>query len=361
MRNERITKATRKVLAGLLAAAVIISGMAVIPAYAANESEEVITPDLTKEIKYVPYATAVSSMNAENVPVRKDYVFGGWYQKDAATDTFTAMRTAPTSTDANLYAKFVPAYVLSVKTQIDAYTAEKGANTDQNATLRVLSAVDDLNYQEVGFEIWLGSRTAAESTPVITKVYQGLKLNENDTTTITPEDTFGVAADYFSALNLLNITKNSHASIVYVRPYWKTLDGTTVKGMARNLHVEDEYNDYISVPVNLLSGTPVAGGKLVMTYDKDTLEVVSDTGFEAGRLLTEMAYHVNEAAGTITIVGNATTPGTNVSANGLFANIRFKKKTGKTASAGAVLTQSESQFCNWAEEDASVEVWDYKN
>lgn len=353
---RKMTNAAKKRLIGTLVAVVMLLGMAVMMANA--QDNQVIIPDATKDIQYVPVASVEYSQT--KVPVKQNYVFGGWYKKADNADTFTTMNQKPTDTDENVYAKFVPAYVLSVKTQIDTYTAEKGAATDQNATMRVLSAVDDRNYKEVGFEVWLGKRTSAESTPVITTVYSGLKMNETDTEVITPEATFGAAADYFSALDLKNITKNSHKSIIYVRPYWVTLDGTKVEGMARNVHVEDEYLDYISVPVNVLSGESMAAGMLTMTYDKDSLDVV---GFEAGRLfeLDEMLCHVDEKTGTIKVVGNATTLDENVAADGLIANIRFKEKEGKTISDGVVLTQTNQDFCDWLENTVTVKIWDYLN
>lgn len=353
---RKMTNAAKKRLIGLLVTAMMILGMATMMVSAQDNG--VIIPDVNKDIQYVPVASVEYS--EAKVPVKQNYVFGGWYKKADNAETFTVMSTKPTDAEANVYAKFVPAYVLSVKTQIDTYTAEKKAETDKNATMRVLSAVDNRSYKEVGFKIWLGKRTSAEATPVITTVYQGLKLSEEDTNVIEPETTFGAAADYFSALDLQNITQKSHASIIYVRPYWVTLDGTKVEGMARNVHVEDEYLDYISVPVNILSGESMAAGQMTMTYDKDSLEVV---GFEAGRLfeLDEMSYHVDETTSTIKVVGNAAVVDTNVAADGLIANIRFREKTGKTMSEGVVLTQTNQDFCNWAEDTVTVKIWDYVN
>ena len=185
-------------------------------------------------------------------------------------------------------------------------------------------------------------------------------MNETDTEVITPEATFGAAADYFSALDLKNITKNSHKSIIYVRPYWVTLDGTKVEGMARNVHVEDEYLDYISVPVNILSGEDMAAGMLTMNYDQESLDVI---GFEAGRLfkLDDIFYNIDESTGKIKFVGTAQTLDENVVADGLIANIRFKVKEGKTLPEGVILTQEAQDCCDWQENSVTVKIWDYKN
>lgn len=298
------------------------------------------------------------------VPVKEDYVFGGWYTSTDGSN-FTALKEADL-VNQNLddiknitYAKFVPAYVLSVKMQIEAAASENdGATTD----LRVLSSVDSLDYQETGFEIWLGSRTQAEATPVITKVYGSLKLNADDTNPKTPEKEFGAASDYFSVLRIKNIKDSSDKSNVYARPYWVTLDGTVVEGMAKYLRVEDAFegNEYISIPVNLLTGEEVAAGIVTMTYDAYKVKVVDVQG---GRLLTEMDNNT-ATAGTIQFVCNATidSEGTfeQVNADGLYANVRFQLQDGVTLRDGEHLefTMSNEDFSNWNEEDVStVKAW----
>lgn len=307
-------------------------------------------------------------------PVKSGYVFGGWYTSQDE-QKYTALKEADIEkneiSEGNVYAKFVPANVLSVKTVVEKAAEVPSNSVDKPAktVLRILSAVDCKEYRSVGFEIYFADRTIPETTPETTKVFSGLKLKE-DGDTITPEEIFGAPADYFIALDVDSVQQSSFSKNVYARPYWVTMDGTKVMGLAKNIRVEDKYSDYryLSVPINLLTDganpVGVAAGKVTMTYDatKFTVAKEDDTyRIDTGRLLKEMGYKVQEenGVGTITFIGNGIDKNTAITADGLFANVRFQRldNTATTTEADLNLTKTSVEFCDWSETPKTVDVW----
>lgn len=334
---------------------------------------------------YVETANMVDYWSANDgeakAPVKQGYVFAGWYtSSDAAT--FTALKEADINPDkvptTNTYAKFVSDDILSVKTMVEGkietassniLSAQDSNDSDDYTDFRFLSAVDSTNYQEVGFEYSLGG--GATNTQAMTKVWSKLKTSPNADGMIVAKDIFGAGADAFIALDVTDVYEVNFDKIVYVRPYWVTMDGTKVMGMAKNVRVEDKYTDYsyVSVPVNLLTDgkTPaqIAGGKVTLTYNNNDYSVVKNSSgnmVDTGRILPELECYVDENAGKITIVANADKVNTNILADGLFANIRFQHKTdpenGNLAGVNLQIQSStpEVGFCNWAEQDQTSKV-----
>ncbi len=370
MNIKKMIKLTKKVVAGCLAAAVIVAGIVVVPKTAKAEG------DIVKDgITYSPMDMATYwNSTPKTAPVMKDHVFAGWY-KEGANDEFTAIKEAegiPENT--TTYAKFVPAYVLSVKTQVEKkaeITSTEAAtkSEDFSTFMRVLSSVDSGDYQDVGFEILLGDKETVLEVAPITKVYAGLKLSATDENAIKPDSIFGSAAKYFTALDMKNISIKSFGSKIYIRPYWTTLDGTKVEGLAKNVRVEDKYTDYryISVPVNLLTDganpTEVAAGMVEVSYDPTMFDVATDTNgnkkIDTGKLLTDMDYVVDSVNGKITFVGSATNVNDDVKADGLYANIRFIRKSDYSSATESdlALTKTVKEFCDWEEKSETVIAW----
>lgn len=338
----------RNLMIGFMAVALIVTGIMLIPKTAAAE-ETVVSVE--NDIIYVKDEATYDiekywSEEKKGVPVREGYVFAGWYEDTNETENSPLTEEeAKTATEA--WAKFVPDYVLSVRAQNEAGTA---AGDGKNNSTRVLSSVDSAQYQNVGFDIWLANKTQlvdndTKTAPLITdRAYTNIMVGEK---TVSATEEFGAASKYFIVWRLDNIADINDSKIIYVRPYWITMDGTTVYGLAKYVHIEDEYLGYISVPINLMTGDTIAAGIVKMTYPEDLTFV----GFEKGRVLTEM-FDNHETSGIVKMVGNAEEVDEKVSADGIFANIRFRKPTSEEFDANNLTFEllEGADFSNWDEE-----------
>ena len=358
-----MAKLFKKVMTVCLAAAMIITAIYVIPKTADAAEGEVESGEYVYSRNYS--IADYWKEDVKKVPVKPGCIFGGWYTSEDG-QTFKALKEKELNTNGvaeltNVYAKFVPSYVLSIKMQIEAKEQDAETRTTDNTTLRVISSVDSNEYQKVGFEIFLGKRSNPEPIEPITTVYAGLKRSAEDTEALKPENVFGAASHYFSAVDIGGIVNNSRKSAVSARPYWVTMDGTKVEGLAKIIRVEDFYNenDYISVPINLATdgkvAAVVAAGKIEVSYDTTAYQIVgvdNDYKVDAGRLLPEMNYRVvaptaGEQIGKIIFVANAADM-TELEASGLFANIRFQALE-DSASESDIIHFDTTQFCDWKE------------
>ena len=331
----------KKILAGCLTVALLISGMVVMPQNVkAAEDNQLIDESGTYAIS--DYWTE----STKKAPTKEGFVFGGWYTKDG--ENFVAIKESELDNEnvksMTAYPKFVPDEVLSVKTQMGT----KGSKT----SLRLLSTVDSTEYQYVGFLYQLGSGNVGNKK--MDKVFSAIQPNKDSEEVLVPSKEFCETSEYFVAVNITNIGENNFDTVIYARPYWITMDGTKVMGLARNNRVEDKVNDYVSVPVNLLTDgkapAGIAAGQIEITYNTANYDVVvvDDKEVDFGRVFAEMEVGVNEEKGTINIVGNAATVDKNVVADGIFANIRFVKTDNATSDA-LDFTVKTTSFCDWAE------------
>ena len=335
-----------------IVAIMLLSGIFSMPSTveAANEDLKTYYEEGLDISNYWPTKTA---------PVKEGYLFGGWYVKDG--ETYTALRQEnlneeSLSTLSNVCAKFVPAYVMNVKAQMEANT-QKGNGNTESTYMRFITGLDSNAYQKVNFEIYYNNKIKAEGLPDVDRLFRSLK---NDDGEIKPETIFGSEAHYIGAIRINKILDDHYSKIIYVRPSWTTLDGTTVNGQGKYIRVEDGFvsHEYVSVPINLLGGESVAAGQLQMTYDASTLKVVN---VDAGRLMTEMECNT-DTAGVIKFVGN--TLQDNITTDGLYANVRFEKISESELPEGVQyptfwdFTVGEDVFCNWGETIIDIKTWD---
>lgn len=355
----------KQIIAGLMFGVMVV-GLAAIPKEAkATEATEVIYDDSLS-------ISAYWNKDNKQAPVKKGYVFGGWYTKDshiAISEGDITYDEIGNATNTNVTAKFVPAYVLSVKTQIalDTYQAN---GTTEDTYIRLISSVDCLDYNEVGFGIWYNKTNEETEGTALSKVYSSIKNNDaNGGEPITPANTFGAVSTHFSVLRVSGIAPQHCDKVIYVRPYWITADGTKVEGLSSYVRVMDGYKDnrFISVPVNLLSGENVAAGSLTLSYDADKVEVIeNDYRYDTGVLLPEMSFNNDISASKVRIVANDKTFNDQPTGSGIYANVWFRVKDGVTLTAGEKLnfTMGDFSFCNWHEEmalsvDAQNVVYQY--
>lgn len=361
--NKRISNAMKKLTVSVLAVIMVVSGIVIMPETVEAETgtdDTVVYEDRTSDFQ--AYWKADGSGTA---PSKAGYVFGGWYTGNE-TDGYTALnvttataKLAEENLTDGVIAKFVPSYVLSVKAQINEGVTKGDGKV---ASIRIISSVDSKSYQKVGFEVLLNNAIPLyqdeNNTPLeTTRVYGGgLQVGSDATDVRTPRDLFGPASNYISVWRLDDIIDDNDTKIIYVRPYWITKDGTKVEGLAKYVHIEDGYNGYISIPINLYTAELVAAGQLEMSYASDKIEIAKDANgnmlVEYGKMFDEMAFN-GDTAGSIKFVGN-TSKATEVAADDIYVNVRFKKTSESTyqgAGKGEFLTFTVNgeEFCNAAE------------
>ena len=217
MRRKNMVTFVKKITAGALAIAMVVTGFVIIPktaeaAYA--YADEVWYKGYTNN-DFEKYNTG------KTAPVETGYVFGGWYSKtgtdEAGKDVYKAMDgKEASSATGEVYAKFVPAYVLSVKSQNEKNIAGK-----TSGSTRILTSVDSTDYQATGIELYLSNGDVAFSgVEENTKVYENLRLGTEKTDPmLKAKDVFGKQSKYFSVWRLNKISSAMFNEIMYIKPY----------------------------------------------------------------------------------------------------------------------------------------------
>lgn len=332
---------TKKVATGFLAATVIMAGIVITPAKdvkAATTGTDVPTTGVTYDEIEVTSA----------IPTKDGYLFGGWY-KEAAEDKF--YEESPTGGTA--FAKFVPAYVLSVKAQNHSNTV-RSENNSATTTTRMVTAVDSDDYREVGFKIIKQNETSVR-TEKITKVYKYLSV-VNDQKEYTAENLFGKGALYCAALELNKIPESAWSQYTYILPYWITPDGTEVTGLPKYVRVDDGLDKCITMAVNLKNMDPIAAGVVSVSFDKSKLAYKE---FFAGKVFQEMEVAAKD--GYVKCVGNVATIANNATEDDMYIAIRFDvTDTSYEVGKGNFLNfaMSEIDFANNSEGLVDIDVWD---
>lgn len=389
MNKKQVTSVVKKLTAGVLAVGLVVTGIAVYPkqADAAEVADKVIYSDEYDISKFWN-----ADETKRTAPVMEGYVFGGWFEQvEEATDsteTYTdneevtyykpLMETKlKEAVPKSAYAKFVPAQVLSVKAQNEKKVTQEHIQNMKNKLedddeetvitdedkfyVRLISSLDSSNYQLAGFNIYLNNKIpvykdATNKTPTeSSKIYRGIMVGDTKTDAVT---LFGGVSKYVSTWRLTEIDWPDNVKlIIYVRPYWKTMDGTTVNGLAKYIHIEDQYLNYINVPVNLLGGEDIAAGTVTLTYTNTMTDSLVLKTFEPGRILPDMKYSYDEENKTIKMVGNTDQKVDKYNeGETIYANLRFAKPTEDTEFE---IEQEENTFCDWNQEFVDVKkVWD---
>lgn len=351
----RKNKMMKRVATGLLAAVMLVSGIVVMPkeACAAETTEMAEGDKVWYDEMTVAEFEELYGENEKVAPTKEGYLFAGWYLDEGTT---VIKEANDIEGKTKVYAKFVPAYVLSVKSQNYAGTAES-ANKTNKTTTRVVSTVDEsLLYSEVGFEIIINNNEPV--TRKTTKVWEKLAVGAgNERKEYGATKIFGDVSKYFFVLNINNIPETEWAKQIFVRPYWITEDGTKVEGLGKYVYVEDGVKGYISVPVNLKNVTEgMAAGVLKVSYDKTRLEFVQSV---TGRVFDEMKISAHEDS-KIACVGNVSTL-QDVTEDDMYITLRFRVTDGKSLEDRTTLYKFEvsaEDFANEKEDEVKLNVWD---
>lgn len=358
----KMKKIVKSVMVGILTVAITMTGFVVSPTEA-DEAEAVALAEdkVCYDETTVEDFTKLYVTQGKKAPTKEGYLFGGWY-KDKGTTPITA--ASDVTDNDTVYAKFVPAYVLSVKSQNYANTkaSESGNPSASNTTTtRVVSTVDEsLLYREVGFKVVINEQEfESKSNKVWRKLAVGTGTNrtEHEATNL-----FGEVSKYFFVLNINDIPETKWGDQIYVRPYWITEDGTEVEGLGKYVYIEDGLKKYISVPINLNNVTEgVAAGVLEVDYDETKLKYVECL---TGRVFGEMAAADKETDGNkyVRCVGNVekVTDG-DVTEDDMFITLRFEVIADETLTSREApyeFSISDEGFVNVKEETVNLNVWD---
>ena len=389
-------KTKKQLVVSLLAFTILFVNILVAPEVKAIEPEETKINEL--DIVYVKYTKdnanseytvdkAYELSAAHKAPeyikeekVVENYIFGGWFKAiDFNHDNWKEAReNSIKSTEEikgldTVYAKFVPAYVLSMKAQND--TEKVDANGKGSTTMRIVSSVDSLEYYRVGFTIYVNNRDDQCEEPITKYVYETMSVGtkENgDYVEYTPKQVFGKASQYFIAWNYRNIPTAGYNKVIYVQPYWITYDGTKVIGLSKYLRVEDGRNGYINIPINLRSEEEgIAAAYMSLDYS-DIAENYELLDVTKGRVFHEVQYDKNgnkirnmvfgeidseklvtsQGSSLVNMVFNSEDVTKDMSAFDLYACVRFKKKSNINPAEEIVI--GENNFITFEVENEAV-------
>lgn len=315
------------------------------------------------------------------------YVFGGWFTSKGNNTYYPVLDRS--KVDDTVYAKFVPAYVMSVKCQNIAGTDED----TEFATMKFVSAMDSSNYKSYNFKVStvkvnedgtfdsaINNFTSQDQviTDVPDKVYEEFAVygsTDNKTPTVyKPNQLFGSVAKYFTTWGINNIKNTSFGNIVCIQPTWTTLDGTVVEGLTKYAHVEDGFVHeiegtsyrYVNVPINLRQlealGEGVAAGVLSIACTTEGATLKYDS-VESGRTFEEMAW-AEKSDNSVKLVGNTKTI-VDKNANDVYANVRFlvAESDASKVITGLDFAVTGEDFSNSAETqftESTCNVWDVK-
>ena len=347
----------KRILSATLAFAIAASGFVL-------SSKQTQAADV-EIVKYevVQYDIFEAAINSKTAPETAGYLFGGWYKYDSASKKGTPITSVNDVTaEDTIAAKYVSIDMSRIAFQL---------NLDKNnrtRDMRIVSLVDSTNYSAVGFNVygrknndpvgeeWLMYSYNSDSKAQSTKVYAGLKVysDEENYDVKYPSDVFGSDAEGFKFTTMLlqGVPDSDYDTIVSIRPYWITKDGTYVEGMGEFNRVDDYNDGIVNISVNLKQATSIAAGLLEVTYT-DAFQYV---GADYGCVFEDMEI-VNLKTGSIRCVGIVRDTAKNSeNPNEVYVNLRFRKTDTnlKVGTSLFTVTVPERGFYTIDEKEAEV-------
>lgn len=353
-----------KKVAFVMAIALMATNIIIFPSDV-QAAESYGKPDAGQTVIYQPYddvndveaymaakaAPTYIAKEGTNITDSYGYLFGGWFTevtvegvtKYKPIKSLEELNEAETN-NTGYFAKFVPAYILSVKCQNDFGTVGDTPQTE----MRIVAGVDSTNYARVGFEIKAATfETNGDLKQVGTKAIIGESKNDNNEKILweklvvysdedtynkhTPKSVLGEAGKYFMGYRL-SVSKKNYAGTFVIRPFWETYDGVVVYGLTKYAHIEDGINGYINIPVNLKNENKVAAG--VVEFD---WSVLKSAGYEymsaeCGKSFKTQKVNSDVTDGDKSIIRclvmsdiTSDNQGVDVDSDDIYINLRFKK------------------------------------
>ena len=317
----------RKIIAGLLAITMMTASIYVTMSETKAADTANVAVEVKTAIEYIDMSDNYEDVfgKQDKVPSREGYIFGGWFTDNSGSTAIKTLEEAENSSE--VWAKFVPAHALSVKAQIYSDT-KKSDNDSAKTSVRLVTSLDCRKYQNAGFDIidMSGETDRIIASDPMDTAYSALRVKTIDesgraiTKDYTAEDIFGILNEgkqRLVVLTLNNIPETKWGSDIYVRPYWTTLDGVKVYGLAKYIYVNDDLDGWISVPVNLHTEAEVAAGMLSVDFP---------SGLEYKECRAGVVFEEMDAVAignTVKCVGNIDEI-SNVKSNDMYITLRFK-------------------------------------
>ena len=270
---------------------------------------------------YIEYTDISQYRGTEKThPVRTGYVFAGWYEKSGTT--YLTMNETEADTAAqkqtSVYAKFVDEDVLSVKYQ---FQVQKTASSD-TVNLRMLTSVDTLKYESVGFHITIGERTSEVMTDTVYETLIGYVDGSNKPHS---PSVFSSQSAYFMTYTMSSTPNWAFEKTMKIEPQWTTLDGTTVTGIEREMAISEELANFkTGIGFEKTMDAGVFTGQGVEGQDA-TLEVLEYASAGVGAL----------PGGENNVLKMSYTPSTS---NPTFYYPKFRINFGTELEAGTIIT-----------------------
>lgn len=190
-------------------------------------------------------------MDAKEAPTGMDgTIFAGWYKDAEFTQKISTTADIPKD---GAFAKFVDEDVMSVKLQSQKIN---GATN-----LRIVTSVDTLDYENVGFDIVVGNneKTFNHETTGVSE-----RINATEASGVRYDYSpkiIDVDSQYFTTLTITGIPDSDLDKTFNIKPYWTTFDGTKVYGISRCVSINTgNASDCINVAVKLSDTTTLTEG-----------------------------------------------------------------------------------------------------
>lgn len=213
------------------------------------------------------------------------YVFAGYFSSDEVMDSTTALSSDYTS--GKVYAKYVPEEILGVRVQVSSKLWNTDTTDDETGAIRFVTSVDTKDYSEVGFIINIGGKDNYKANKYIYKtLYTEVgDINSPKTEDYIPSQIFHKNSVYFKTWSVTDIDALKYLLDFKVTAYWKTLDGTLVKGETRTVNVNQFRSwEYVFVDDSGSDETGVGTSKAPYATLDRALRAMKDYRTQIGKL-----------------------------------------------------------------------------
>ena len=179
-------------------------------------------------------------------PTMGGYLFAGWYTTKDCTNADNALVGNDIPDVA--YALFVPEHILTVKAQISSNLVNDDLKDDSVGSIRFVTSVDSLNYKKVGFYFDIeggASNFEGANNFVYSKLFAvDPKTGEKgEAMSYGPKAVFCSQSEYFKTFAFYNLSEALYDVKITAKPFWVTLDGTTVYGISETKSINERRTD----------------------------------------------------------------------------------------------------------------------